>query len=419
MLEQEAKPEPPPIDKPAAKVKPKKQKAKHKSSNTEICDLQNFFEKNFPNMRRNEITGGIELDGKTFTETNLNTILLDAKSWNKKISKDLFYTYLDSDYMPSINQIKDFFESRENQNFPTGNIKKLADCIDSSTGFDGEEFNPKYKEIFIEKWLVGAVAQVYGYVNPLLLVLAGNKQNTGKTEFYRRLCPPALQRYFTESKSEDTKESDLAMKMCESLFVYDDEMSGKNKQDQKHLKYLTSIAEFTIRKPYKRGLEKTKRLATLCGSSNDTGLLSDPTGNRRILPIQVNDINKTLYNSIDKTALFMEAYSIYTDSISKGLRVWELKKEDIEILNQNTSEFQQVDKDVELIQRYIRIPDENDNITRIERLTTTDITIYFEEMSRQKINIFTLGIKLQSMGFVQKRSKEKGIQKRYYEIIRL
>ena len=81
------------------------------------------------------------------------------------------------------------------------------------------------------------------------------------------------------------KDDDLLM--TQKLIVMNDEMGGKSKQDEKRFKELTSKAIFSLRAPYARNNEDFKRLAVLCGTSNDKEVINDPTGNTRILPVEV------------------------------------------------------------------------------------------------------------------------------------
>ena len=99
--------------------------------------------------------------------------------------------------------------------------------------------------------------------------------------------------------------------MTENLIIMDDELGGKSKQDNMKLKNITSKQYFSLRRPYGDHNESILRLAVLCGTSNQLEILSDATGNRRIIPIEVLNINKVLYNSIDKKELFMEAFKLY------------------------------------------------------------------------------------------------------------
>lgn len=48
---------------------------------------------------------------------------------------------------------------------------------------------------------------------------------------------------------------------------------------------------------------RLERLAVLCGTSNDEEIINDPTGNRRIIPINILDIDHEKFEEINKTDL--------------------------------------------------------------------------------------------------------------------
>src|SRR5690606_8300242 len=90
--------------------------------------------------------------------------------------------------------IKDFlnkYEGEEIKDYP--NLHKIINSIESDT--------PHY-DVWITKWLVSLIASVNGTYSPLLLVLCGERQGTGKTEWFRRLLPKKLRPLFGESKMD-------------------------------------------------------------------------------------------------------------------------------------------------------------------------------------------------------------------------
>ncbi len=221
---------------------------------------------------------------------------------------------LKSDFIEIYNPFYEFFGSDgvavelpaipiDNGNrFQSPLIDKLAETIENN--------NPSFTGFFLRKWMVGAISAVHKDHSPLLLCLLG-AQNTGKTEFFRRMLPKTLQQYYAESKLDKEKDDELLM--TENWIIMDDELGGKSKQDSQKLKNITSKQWFSLRRPYGDHNEKILRLAVLCGTSNYNEILSDETGNRRIIPIEVSNINKELYNSIDKKELWMEAFRLYKE----------------------------------------------------------------------------------------------------------
>lgn len=224
---------------------------------------------------------------------------------------------------------------------------------------------------------------------------------THNTEFFRRLLPKKLLPYYAESALDGGKDDDILM--CKKLIIMDDEFGGKSKTDQRHFKSMTSKQVMAIRVPYGRKTQEMRRICSLAGTSNDVSLLSDPYGNRRILPINVLGINHAAYNAIDKTALFLAFYDLYKSGFH-----WKFKAEDIQQLNEASEDFHAPNPEAELIEKFFCIPeDENDG----EYMTNTLIKDILETKTKQKIwNPTKLGIELVNLGFKRFR---KGKQRVY------
>jgi Predicted P-loop ATPase and inactivated derivatives len=133
--------------------------------------------------------------------------------------------------------------------------------------------------------------------------------------------------------------------MATKAIICDDEFSGKSKQDYKMLKEIISKQNITLRRPFGRFAEDFQRIAVLCGCSNEPEIINDPTGNRRIIPIPLIEIDWEKYNAVDKTALWMELYHEWRQ-IGDG---WMLTKEEVKLLNDLTTKAHQVATEEEAI----------------------------------------------------------------------
>jgi len=352
------------------------------------------------NLKRNEITRIVNSYGKEVDTQFLNTLWIKAlKEVDSKTRFDEIDRFIGSDYIESYNPLKEFFEANQHIT-PEGNIKALCDCITSRN---------EYKELFITKWLVGIIESVYGGHSPLLLALTGG-QNAGKTEFFRRLLPAELKGYYAESKLDAAKDDEILM--TQKILILDDEFGGKSKAEAKKLKEITSKENFTLREPYGRRNVTLKRLAVLAGTSNDPKLLNDPTGNRRVIPIQVDEMDFNGYNSIDKTHLIMEAYHLYKSGYK-----WKLNKEEIKFLNDNTNQFEQASAEKEMLLQFFRLP--NFDSKNIVNLQLTEIKSQIEKSSLQKINIHRLSQELRRLGFKEKTVNIFGNNQNLYEVVRI
>ena len=378
---------------------------------TLLGQLEIFLQMNY-NLRRNEITGNLENKGQVLDDVAVNSIyVMCCKAVSEKVTKHDLESLINSDFVETYNPVLNFFDTYRSRK-QDGLIKQLAQTITTNTGFSPGNFDGGYVEHFLTKWLVGIVALAHGKVSPLLLALTGG-QNKGKTEWFRRLLPDELKPYYAESKLDAGKDDYILM--CQKLIIMDDELSGKSKKDEALLKELTSKQTFSVRLPYGRRPVELRRLAALCGTSNPTDLLSDPTGNRRIIPIEVVDLNHELYNGIDKISLLMEAYNLYNAGYN-----WHLDKADIERLNKCTVEFEQVSPEAELIQTHF-IPQEPGSLllSGAEYLTATQIKAELEKATNQRLSIRKLGLELARLGFKKHDKRVNNMPVKAYLVSRV
>lgn len=366
-----------------------------------IDQLEMYLANNY-SLRMNEVSGYIENGKKRLSPNDLNTIFIGAKKMFGKLDYQLMMRLLKSDFVPSYNPFFEFFGSdgipvelppipiEKTEKIESPLIDKLAECIENN--------DPAYTKYFLRKWIISIVSAAHKVHSPLLLCLLGEKQGTGKTEFFRRLLPKELSDYYAESKLD--KEKDDEILMTQKLIIMDDELSGKSKQDNLKLKNITSKQYFSLRRPYGDQNEDLMRLAVLCGTSNQLEILSDTTGNRRIIPIEVININKQLYNSIDKSELFMEAFKLYKKKVD-----WRITGEDIVYLNNDQEKYETLSIERELIQKYF---DKGST-----PLSASEIKVEIEQLTHQKLNIKTIGMELSKLSFTRKsvRIKDQSMKK--------
>ena len=370
-----------------------------------------IFLKNDYNLKRNEVNRYVENNGEEVDTVFINSVWLQAKRLiSEKVSFDVVDKLIGSDFTPNYNPLREFFITNEHHR-PQGNIQKLCEVIDTDTGIN--DLNPSYKYIFVTKWLLGIVGAAFGNHSPLVLVFCGG-QGTGKTEFFRRLLPEGLKKYYAESKLDAGKDDEILM--TQKLLIIDDEMGGKSKQEAKRLKELTSKAHFTLREPYGRKNVTLSRLAVLGGTTNDESILNDPTGNRRVIPINVKGLNHGLYNKIDKMALFMEVYHLYKEGYSHTLT-----KEEIGLLNRNTKSFETINRERELITQFFKTPEYKELSDKVEYFTATQIQTYIDDQltGGAKLNQWKMSQELKSLGFQQKVKKVAGKTQRCYEVVKM
>ncbi|WP_336516034.1 VapE domain-containing protein [Pollutibacter soli] len=373
---------------------------------TKVEQLEYFLTQRYK-LRRNVITRKIEINGIPAEVKELNTVYLAGVKEINKLGYEIFERLIHSHFTPDYNPLLEFFEANKSRT-PTGLIDKLFGTIKNGMGFEGREFFPQYAEHFGKKWFVGLIASAYGHHSPLLLVLSGMVQGTGKTEWFRRLLPAELKQYYAESKLDREKDDEILM--TQKWLVMDDEMGGKSKRDVTRLKEVLSKDEFTLREPYGRHNVTIKRLAVLCGTSNDSELLHDPTGNRRIIPIDVESIDQETYNSIDKTDLLMEAWHLYQSGFN-----WRLTSDDIKHLKENTKEFEVTNPEFDLFTKMFEIPGADN--TNVIEFTSSEVKSKLETRFSQKLNSTKLGIEIKKLGGERFSVRRNGAVVKVYRLI--
>lgn len=273
------------------------------------------------------------LNKKRLTDGDVNDIYINClKNFDFNVAKTDIQAILNSSYVKKFNLLNDFIvENRDLK--PDGYIEQYIKTIHPRTEYNIWAF---------KKWLVGAVHNWTSdfeetIVCPLTLVLTGQRHGTGKTTFIRNILPPELRKYITETKL-DIKDKDSIKRLATSLIILDDEFGGKAFKDEKAYKDISDKNTITMRLPYGKEDETLKRRSILSGTSNEIDILKDVTGNRRILPINVERIDFDDMMKVDKTCLIMEAYNL----LQSGFE-WKIyTDEDINYIKENTQQNQAV-----------------------------------------------------------------------------
>ena len=343
-------------------------------------------------LRKNVVTRKIELNGRAIDDSDINSIFLDCKAVFKESTKDLVTSIIFSNRIDSYNPLHEFFEDELHTEDECPNLTHLLNSVITDT---------PNADKWICKWLVSVVASAYGNHSPLVLIFSGEKQGTGKTHWFRYLLPKQLRYLFAESKMDAGKDDEILM--CLKLIILDDEYGGKSKKEEKRLKELTSKEFINVREPYGRVSLDLRRLAVFCGTSNETQILNDPTGNRRQIPIHILGIDQNEYNKCDKVALWREIYAMYRNG-------WDytVLRQDIEELNESTSAFKHSTPEEDLIYKKLS-PGSTSNYG--EWMSLTDIQQFLIlETKFNYLNTQRIGSLLSALGY-QKDRKTKGNSK--------
>ena len=329
-----------------------------------ILAVREWVRMNAP-VYRNEITGHYMQGDELMMGGYLNKVLTDCRMAinDRNISARFFNETILSHNSPCINPLKDGLAIDTPY---TDELERLCDTIITD--------DPMAKK-FIYKWCLSLIASIHGHPVRLVLALTGG-QYTGKTEWFRRLCPKWMKPYYGESKLDAGKDDEILM--TEKLIILDDEGGGKSAKDAKHFKTLTSKDDFNLRKPYDTANGTYKRLAVLAITSNEQQVINDTTGNTRILPIEVKSINHDLYNSIDKDALFCQLRDLYL----KDPNSWQFDKVERGALQKESERFELENVERQLLLSHFEIAEGKEGLIQ---LTAGEVKGKIEYWSHYKI----------------------------------
>jgi predicted P-loop ATPase len=192
--------------------------------------------------------------------------------------------------------------------------------------------------------------------------------------------------------------------------VCDDEWGGKLATNYKYMKAKSGQTTSTLRRAYGKDHEDIKRLAMLCGTSNDSDIITD-SSNRRIVPIHASSIDLNTYYAIDKTDALIEAYHRYTSGGESPF----LNSEENELLQLISSNNTAPDVNEELLSKYYEVCEPGDPFSIT--MTASDIATFLQSKTQLRISNVVLGKALNRLKFL-KITERRNSQPRTVYLVR-
>ena len=185
------------------------------------------------------------------------------------------------------------------------------------------------------RWMLAVTAQWTGSgnrgrrANSVAPLLVSPTQGLGKSTFCRMLLPKELRDYFTES-FDLTNASSAENKLASYGLINLDEFDRLPVSRMPQLKNLMQMEDLRVRRAYRRSAEALPRIASFIGTSNRRDLLTDLSGSRRFICVEVE-------HAIDCTTPIDHAqlYAQLLHELNNGERCWFSKAEEAEIQTAN------------------------------------------------------------------------------------
>ena len=376
-------------------------------------------------LRFNEITSRVEFkaptddnlkshtDSTDFTDEGIWTPINDRKVnslWSKmsevtRVNKQDIYNIIESDYVPLFNPFTEYLSTLQSvesvrsvcQNkSPSVGEKDYIRELAQTVRVKGGEQEQILWHLYLKKWLVGMVASWISddVVNNVILVLIG-EQGAYKTTWFNYLLPPPLKQYFYTKTNANRMSKDDILTLAQYALVCCEELDTMRPAELNQLKAAVTMPSIDERAAYAHYHEHRKHIASFCGTGNSTQFLSDPTGNRRWLPFEVESIVSPRDHPFHYEGIYAQALALF----KSGFQYW-FTKEEIQELNHHNRQFETPHLERELVSLYFRVPLESENgmfmtSARAIQIIGTGIS--------QKLNPTRVGLAFNELGFQRVR----------------
>ena len=370
------------------------------SKTATVEEIKSFLDGHI-SLRFNEITSRVEYefpadntDGHRFIPVNdriVNSLWSQMSSITRVNIQDM-YRVIESDYVPVFNPFKEYL-NHLNKPGDQDYIHELAQTV----LVKGGEQEQMLWHLYLKKWLVGMVASWISddVVNNVILVLIG-EQGAYKTTWFNYLLPPPLKQYFYTKTNANRMSKDDILTLAQYALVCCEELDTMRPAELNQLKAAVTMPSIDERAAYAHYHEHRKHIASFCGTGNNTQFLSDPTGNRRWLPFEVESIVSPRDHPFHYEGIYSQALALY----ESGFQYW-FTKEEIQELNRHNRQFETPRLEHELVDLYFRKPTDSElgefmSVARALQMISNGIS--------QKLSAVNVGRAFSDLGFKRVRT---------------
>jgi predicted P-loop ATPase len=329
-------------------------------ANPKLEDLQNFLSENF-DFRYNILTDMPECKPKNTTtyrmidKRMMNTLCMEAMMNGVDCKDADVKRFLFSERIPTHHPFKDYIDALPEWD-GTDRVTMLAARVSGQAmwlnGF--------------HRWMLGMVAQWLGYparcANAVAPILISTEQGMCKSTFCSIILPEELRAYYTD-KFTINATSGCEQKLSTFGLINMDEFNMYTERMMTILKNLMQMKKVNYRKCFKAYFSDLPRIASFIGTSNEKSLLTDETGSRRFLCMEVE-------KPIDCSPIdYPQLYAQLKWELEAGKRYWLSKEEELEIQEHNKA-FYKHSPEEEAFYKVFALPKEGEPYVE---LTATDI----------------------------------------------
>ena len=307
--------------------------------------------------------------------------------------------FLESDYIKNYNPIDEYLFQCYDKWDGKDHIRALARTVPTN--------NPYWADWFYT-WFLGMVDQWRGFthrqygnsVAPLLI----SKQGYNKSTFCRRLLPPELQWGYNDNLVLSEKRQ-VYQAMAQFMVINLDEFNQISPQVQQgFLKNLIQLPTLKYKPPYGSHVMEFPRLASFIATSNMKDILTDPSGNRRFIGVE-------LTGPIDVSVRpnYQQLFAQALTALHNGEKSY-FDAEQVKLIMKNNCQFEVAEPIDQYFQLYFElVEDEREG----EYLTAAEIFDYLKKQigSSLKVNsLMGFGRKLANMSELKHKRFADGMK---------
>ena len=371
-----------------------------------VMQMDEFMKRRYE-FRFNQLTSQVEcrqrnsfdfyfrpVDRRLMASITMNAQYEGLKLWDKDVVR-----YLNSDRVPLYQPVEEFLYGLPHWDGKDhiGDLAKRVPCD-----------NPHWAQLF-RRWFLSMVAHWRGmgksHANSTSPILVG-PQAYRKSTFCRLILPPCLQAYYTDS-IDFSRKRDAELYLNRFLLINMDEFDQIGITQQPFLKHILQKPVVNTRRPNASAVEELRRYASFIGTSNHKDLLTDTSGSRRYLGVEVTGVIDVV-RPVDYEQLYAQAMA----ALYHNERYWFDEKEEAIMMEAN-QEFEQSPVIEQLFLVYYRVAEDDEEG---EWMLAADILQRIQKASKMKfspgqVNYF--GRILQRLG-VKSYRKTRGV---YYHVV--
>lgn len=361
-----------------------------------VLRLQAFFDKHFV-FRYNSLTGVTEYRAKEgeacfrpVDERELNGLVVNARLSGVRCWGNAVPTWVLSNKVEAYNPFHRYMAELPPWDGMDRVTSLLQRVSDDAVWLHGGRC-----------WLRGMAMQWMGveavHANALVPVLVSDEQGMGKSTFCRQLLPDGLRSYYVDNLNLAAG-AYPERKLVKNGLINLDEFDKISEKRQPDLKNLLQMVSVPIYRGKRLGYVTERRLASFIATTNCRQVLTDPTGSRRFLCVEV-----TRY--IDESPLeHKQLYAQLKAEVLSGERAYLTKEEEAEVQRHNRPFYRQTSLE-DVFHQCFRQPESGEQGVWLSAAELFKVMTKCNSVALRGYSVLQMSRRLPALGFYPRHTR--------------